>query len=122
MFSQSLSERPRRHGLRVAAALVAVALSAGAAACGGVFEDGDAAAEWSPAPQLAHRRSYPASTEIDGKIYVAAGMVGETGRPLDFLELWFPPAVRLASLGEDAVPVGALELAIVARASSPCAE
>jgi hypothetical protein len=98
MSSQSLSERLPRHRARVFAALVAAALSAGATACGGVFEDGDAAAEWSPAPQLTHRRSYPASTEIDGKIYVAAGMVGETGRPLDFLERFDPGPNEWTSL------------------------
>jgi hypothetical protein len=72
--------------VRLAAALAAVSLVVGASACGDVFDDGETAAEWTPAPQLTHRRSYPASAEIDGKIYVAAGMVGETGRPLDFLE------------------------------------
>jgi N-acetylneuraminic acid mutarotase len=73
-------------------------LAIGAGACGGVFEEGDAAAEWSPAPQLTHRRSYPASAEIDGKIYVAAGMVGETGRPLDFLERFDPARDEWTSL------------------------
>lgn len=73
-------------------------LAIGAGACGGVFDESDAAAEWSPAPQLTHRRSYPASAEIDGKIYVAAGMVGETGRPLDFLERFDPARNEWTSL------------------------
>lgn len=99
MSSQSLSERPRRYRVRFAAALVAVALATTAIACGNVFDDdGGAAAEWSPAPQLTHRRSYPASAEIDGRIYVAAGMVGETGRPLDFLERFDPSRNQWTSL------------------------
>jgi hypothetical protein len=48
--------------------------------------DGAAADTWSPAPPMIHRRSYTASAEIDGRIYVAAGMVGNSGRPLDLLE------------------------------------
>jgi hypothetical protein len=99
MSSQSLSELLGRHGVKFGAALVAVALATTAVACGKVFDDdGSAAAEWSPAPQLTHRRSYPASAEIDGKIYVAAGMVGETGRPLDFLERFDPSRNEWTSL------------------------
>jgi N-acetylneuraminic acid mutarotase len=99
MSSQSLSERLRRHGLKIAAAAVAVGLAAAGVACGNVFDDDEAsAAEWSPAPQLTHRRSYPASASIDGKIYVAAGMVGETGRPLDFLERFDPGRNEWVSL------------------------
>jgi Kelch motif len=99
MSSQSLSEGLRRHGLKLAAAAVAVGLAVAGVACGDVFDDDKAsAAEWSPAPQLMHRRSYPASASIDGKIYVAAGMVGETGRPLDFLERFDPSRNEWVSL------------------------
>ena len=35
---------------------------------------------------MPHRRSYTASAEVGGDIYVAAGMVGNTGRPLDLFE------------------------------------
>jgi hypothetical protein len=98
MSSQSLSERRRRDRVRIGAALAVVSLALGASACGDVFDDGEAAAEWSPAPQLTHRRSYPASAEIEGKIYVAAGMVGETGRPLDFLERFDPSRNEWVSL------------------------
>jgi N-acetylneuraminic acid mutarotase len=91
MSSPSQSEALRRQGVKgLAAAAAVVFLTVAASSCGGVFDDGAAAAEWSPAPQLTHRRSYPASAAIDGKIYVAAGMVGETGRPLDFLERFDP--------------------------------
>jgi N-acetylneuraminic acid mutarotase len=100
MFSQSLSERVRGQIPKAGAALLAVAFAVAAAACGSVLgdEDGVAAGEWSPAPQLTHRRSYPASAEIEGRIYVAAGMVGETGRPLDFLERFDPERNEWTSL------------------------
>jgi N-acetylneuraminic acid mutarotase len=99
MSSQSLSERPQLTiGVKVGAALAAVALAGAVAGCGDVFNDDGVAAEWSPAPQMTHRRSYPASAEIDGKIYVAAGMVGETGRPLDFLERFDPSRNEWTSL------------------------
>jgi hypothetical protein len=98
MSSQSPSEGLRGDRVKIAAAVLAVALAVSAGACGGLFEDGEAAADWSPAPQLTHRRSYPASAAIDGKIYVAAGMVGETGRPLDFLERFDPSRNEWTSL------------------------
>lgn len=93
MFSPSPSDRLTRYG----AVLVAALLAATAAACGSVF-GGEEAAGWSFGPHMTHRRSYPASAEIDGKIYVAAGMVGETGKPLDFLEQFDPQRNRWASL------------------------
>src|SRR6478672_3719101 len=51
------------------------------------------ASAWSFAPPMPHRRSYTASAEIGGKVYVAAGMVGNTGRPLNIFER-FDPAKR----------------------------
>ena len=45
---------------------------------------------WSYAPPMLHRRSYTASAEIGGKVYVAAGMVGNTGRPLNLFEVFDP--------------------------------
>ncbi len=47
---------------------------------------------------MPHRRSYTASAEIGGKIYVAAGMVGNSGRPLDLFERFDPQAERWSSL------------------------
>jgi Kelch motif protein len=49
--------------------------------------------EWSYAPPMLHRRSYTASAEVGGKVYVAAGMVGNSGRPLNLFEV-FDPAGR----------------------------
>lgn len=79
----------------------AVALCVTALACGSVFDgddDGATAEEWSFGPHMVHRRSYPASAVIDGMIYVAAGMVGETGKPLDFLERFDPARNEWESL------------------------
>jgi hypothetical protein len=98
MFSPSPSDRLARRYRVLGAALVAAAVAAGTAACGNVLDDDAAAAEWSPAPQLTYRRSYPASAEIGGKIYVAAGMVGETGKPLDRLERFDPASNEWTSL------------------------
>ena len=97
MSSPSPSERLTRHAAKFGAAALAVALSATGLACGNVFDDEEAAA-WSFGPHMTHRRSYPASAEIDGKIYVAAGMVGETGKPLDFLERFDPGRNQWTSL------------------------
>ena len=99
MSSQSLSERLlRAYRAKLGTALVAGVVGVSASACGGVFGGDEAAAEWAPAPQLTHRRSYPASADIDGKVYVAAGMVGETGKPLDFLERFDPQRSEWTSL------------------------
>jgi N-acetylneuraminic acid mutarotase len=53
---------------------------------------------WTWAPPMPHRRSYTASAEIGGKIYVAAGMVGNSGRPLDLFERFDPKTQRWSSL------------------------
>jgi N-acetylneuraminic acid mutarotase len=45
---------------------------------------------WVYAARMPHRRSYTASAKLGGKVYVAAGMVGETGRPLDVFERFDP--------------------------------
>jgi Kelch motif len=48
---------------------------------------------WRLAPPMLHRRSYAASAEVGGKVYVAAGMVGNSGRALNLFEV-FDPAER----------------------------
>ena len=53
---------------------------------------------WSFAAEMPHRRSYTASAELGGKIYVAAGMVGNTGRPLDLVERFDPSRNEWSSL------------------------
>ncbi len=53
---------------------------------------------WTWSPPMPHRRSYTASAEIGGKIYVAAGMVGNSGRPLDLFERFDPKTEQWSSL------------------------
>jgi N-acetylneuraminic acid mutarotase len=48
------------------------------------------AAPWTRAPAMSHRRSYVAAAEWAGKIYVAGGMVGETGRHLAVFQRFDP--------------------------------
>jgi N-acetylneuraminic acid mutarotase len=48
---------------------------------GGVGADQEAA-PWTLVRAMSQRRSYVAAAELGGRIYVAGGMVGETGRPL----------------------------------------
>src|SRR3954469_6489592 len=48
------------------------------------------ASDWRFAPPMPHRRSYTASGEIGGNVYVAAGMGGNTGRPLNLFERFDP--------------------------------
>jgi N-acetylneuraminic acid mutarotase len=56
------------------------------------------ASEWNFAPPMPHRRSYTASAQIGGKVYVAAGMVGNTGRPLNIFERFDPAKGEWTSL------------------------
>jgi Kelch motif len=64
--------------------LLCAALAAAAVAgCGGDSGGGSAElAEWTYGRAMSSRRSYIAAAQVDGGIYVAGGMVGETGRPL----------------------------------------
>jgi N-acetylneuraminic acid mutarotase len=55
-------------------------------------------AVWRYAPPMLHRRSYTASAEVDGKVYVAAGMVGNSGRPLNLFEAFDPAGRRWSDL------------------------
>ena len=85
--------------MKLLAAVAAVAFAVAASSCGtGVLGADEEQASWSFAPQMPHRRSYTASAEIGGKIYVAAGMVGETGKPLDYFERFDPATGAWASL------------------------
>jgi N-acetylneuraminic acid mutarotase len=81
----------------VAAAIGVLAVTAFAATRSGA---GPAKAQprWTFAAPMLHRRSYTASAEIAGKVYVAAGMVGNTGRPLTLFERFDPARDSWASL------------------------
>ncbi len=96
MPSPSRSDRSRRTrwlGILAAAAALGLAVF-GASALRSAGEDsarGLAPADgWTFAPAMTHRRSYTASAESGGKIYVASGMVGQTGTPLDLFERFDP--------------------------------
>src|SRR5919199_6111989 len=116
----SPSERALLDNLKLAAAFLVVAAAVVAASgCGGSAEKKPrraAAAQWSPAPSMPHRRSYTASAEIGGKIYVAGGMVGNTGRPLDVFEEFDPRTDDWSAL--PAVPA-AFSAAAGARPDDP---
>ena len=79
--------------MRAFAVIVAVlALVAAAAVVGtlGSGAEGPEAATWTFGESMSQRRSYVAAAEIDGQVYAAGGMVGETGRPLDLLARYDP--------------------------------
>lgn len=102
MRSPSPSERqPRGVALAVAGviALFLVVTAAGVLARTGSGGTGtNARPVWTWSPPMPHRRSYTASAEIGGKIYVASGMVGNSGRPLDLFERFDPKTERWISL------------------------
>ena len=58
--------------------LLAAAIGLGGCGGGNAAQD----AQWAFGPSLSSRRSYVASAQVGPTIYVAGGMVGETGRPL----------------------------------------
>jgi len=57
---------------------------------GGNSGSARSASHWSWAPPMVNRRSYTSYAEMHSKFYVAAGMVGNTGRPLNVLERFDP--------------------------------
>jgi hypothetical protein len=87
--------------MRIVAALAAVfAIAVASAGCGSEpAKNGAASApSWSFAARMLHRRSYTASAQLGGKVYVAAGMVGNSGRPLDLFERFDPAKNEWTSL------------------------
>ena len=101
--------------LRRAAAALAVVIGAVGAACDGGAERGAgetraraaATSGWGFAEPMSQRRSYVAAAEVDGRIYVAGGMVGETGRPLALFERFDPEANAWVALPRLPEPVRA---------------
>lgn len=76
--------------MRRASALFLAALAVG---CGGGGDDsapGPTASDWRFTTPMANRRSYVASAELGGRIYVAGGMVGDSGRHLDRVQRFNP--------------------------------
>ncbi len=68
-----------------------------------------AASPWSLAAPMSQRRSYVAAAELDGRVYVAGGMVGETGRHLATFERFDPRSNSWTTLPQipEAVRAGA---------------
>ena len=94
MSSQSRSSvraAGRKLGLAIAIVVVALGLITAATVFGksgsSMLKENPA---WRFAPHMPHRRSYTASAELRGKIYVSGGMVGNTGRPLNIFESFDP--------------------------------
>lgn len=84
----------------------AAALLAG---CGGADEPEPrpSAERWELAQAMSLRRSYIAAAEIDGSIYAAGGMVGETGRPLAVFQRYDPARDSWTTLAQLPRPVRA---------------
>src|SRR3954453_6523905 len=76
----------------VAVAAVAVAGVFGARGPGDPAEARAAETPWTFAAPMSQRRSYIAAAELDGHIYAAGGMVGETGRFLSVFQRFDPEA------------------------------
>ena len=74
----------------VAVAAVTVAAVFGARGPGDPAEARAAETPWTFAAPMSQRRSYIAAAELDGHIYAAGGMVGETGRFLSVFQRFDP--------------------------------
>ncbi len=74
----------------VAVAAVTVAAVFGARGPGDQAEARAAGPPWTFAASMSQRRSYIAAAELDGHIYAAGGMVGETGRFLAVFQRFDP--------------------------------
>jgi hypothetical protein len=101
MFLRNPSDRRLRGRVKIVAAfLAALALAFASAGCGSepAKQGAASALSWSFAARMLHRRSYTASAELGGKVYVAAGMVGNSGRPLDLFERFDPAKNEWTSL------------------------
>jgi Kelch motif len=90
------------------------ALGAAAAAVGAfvlffvveALSDGEAAG-WEQVSSMPQRRSYIAAAELDGRIYTAGGMVGDTGRPLATVTRYDPARDAWETLPQLPVPTRA---------------
>jgi Kelch motif len=92
----------------MAVVALAAALLAG---CGGGGDDAlprrDAANGWRFTTPMANRRSYVAASKLGGRIYVAGGMVGDSGRHLDRFQVFDPARTTWTTLPRLPEPVRA---------------
>src|SRR5918992_2080660 len=89
------------------AVAAAVALAAVLGSREGGVEEAEAAAPWTFAQSMSQRRSYIAAAELEGRIYAAGGMVGESGRRLDTFQRFDPRANEWTTLRRLPEPVRA---------------
>ena len=84
----------------------AIALGAVTASCGGASKAPPRAkpAAWTLGPAMSQRRSYTASALVGPSVYVAGGMVGDTGRRLRLVQRFDPARGTWTTLSP--LPVG----------------
>src|SRR4029079_7324487 len=86
----------------------AIALGAITASCGGASKPKPPArakpAAWTLGPAMSQRRSYTASALVGSSVYVAGGMVGDTGRWLRLTQRFDPARGTWTTLSP--LPVG----------------
>ena len=75
----------------------------------------DGAEPWRAGRPMSQRRSYVAAAAVEGRIYVAGGMVGESGRRLRLLQRYDPVADAWTGLANLPVPTRAAAAAAVGR-------
>jgi Kelch motif len=95
------------------AALAAAAVAGCGGDSGGRSGTSGEAAEWTYGRAMSSRRSYIAAAEVAGEIYVAGGMVGETGRPLATFQRYDPAADSWTTLSRLPVATRAAAAAAV---------
>src|SRR5436189_2726361 len=91
----------------IAAAVVALAAVLGTRGPGDAAEAQAKGGQWHFAASMSQRRSYLAAAELDGKIYAAGGMVGETGRFLSVFQRFDPKENDWTTLPQLPIPTRA---------------
>src|SRR6188472_3973075 len=109
MPSRPSSRRPVLLALLAASAAV---LATAAAGCGDSEGQSNSLLQrpqdgWERVASMSQRRSYLAAAKVDGDIYAAGGMVGQTGRPLATFSRYDPTADEWTTLGPLPVPTRA---------------
>jgi N-acetylneuraminic acid mutarotase len=94
---------------RVATLAVALAL----AGCGATSQMSVSEPQWRFAQSMSQRRSYSATAEVDGHIYVAGGMVGNAGRFLALFQRYDPVTDSWTTLAPLPEPARAASAAVL---------
>lgn len=93
--------------LRAVAVALSAALAVGALGGAVVAGAGRDERDWELASSMTQRRSYIAAAPLDGVLYAAGGMVGETGRPLSTFSRYDPARDLWSTLPPLPVPTRA---------------